>query len=202
MDHQAKFRPQSAHPWFRDGRAMRLPVEGTIARGSLTHDQHYSLGYLTSDGTESGTVTQFVSSLPPQLADQGESLVARGKQRYDIYCGVCHGPQGAGDGPVNQRAIELKETKWVPASNLLTQMIRDRADGQIFQAISDGVRSMPSYGSQIPPRDRWSIVAYVRQLQRTQPVAPEPAAPNVANQPGPTATEPTTATAENSSNSP
>ena len=52
-----------------------------------------------------------------------------------------------------------------------------RADGQLFQAITDGVRNMPSYGSQIPARNRWAIVAYVRQLQRTQPVAPEPATP-------------------------
>jgi mono/diheme cytochrome c family protein len=179
MDKQPKFGPQAAHPWFLDGRAMRLPVSGTIARGRLTHDQPYSLGYLTSDGTPQGTVTEFVKSLPSQLAEEGESLIARGKQRYGIYCALCHGATGAGDGPVNQRALELKETKWVPATNLMTQMIRDRADGQLFQAITDGVRNMPSYGAQISPRDRWAIVAYVRQMQATQPVAKEPASPPV-----------------------
>jgi hypothetical protein len=113
---------------------MRLPVEGTIARGHLTQDQHFALGYLTNDGTSAGTVTEFVKSLPPQLADHRESLQARGRDRFSIYCATCHGPLGAGDGPVSQRAIELKETKWVPATNLLTQMVRDRADGQLFQA--------------------------------------------------------------------
>ena len=181
MDKQAKFGPQSAHPWFLDRRAMRLPVEGTIFRGGLTHDQHFALGYLTSDGTSSGTVTEFVKSLPSQLANEVESLTERGGNRFSIYCATCHGSMGAGDGPTHQRAIELKETKWVPATNLLTQSIRDRADGQLFQAIADGVRNMPSYGSQIPQRDRWAIVAFVRQLQRTQPIAPEPAPPGALN---------------------
>lgn len=153
---------------------MRLPVAGTIARGRLLHDQHYSLGYLTNDGTPQGTVTEFVTSLPSQLAGEAEALINRGQQRYGIYCAVCHGASGAGDGPVNQRALELKESKWVPATNLMTQMIRDRAEGQLFQAITDGVRSMPSYGAQIAVRDRWAIVAYLRQLQASQPVAAEP----------------------------
>lgn len=176
MDHQAKFGPQDPHPWFTDGRAMRLPVEGTIARGRVQHNQHLALGYLTVDGTKSSAVTQFVSTLPPELTDDMPALLARGQDRYGIYCAVCHGNQGQGDGPVNLRALELKETKWVPATNLMTQMVRDRADGQLFQALTDGVRNMPSYGAQISTRDRWAIVAYVRQLQDNLPVAPDPAA--------------------------
>jgi len=78
--------------------------------------------------------------------------------------------------------LELKESKWVPPTNLLTQMIRDRSDGQLFQAVTDGVRSMPSYGSQIPVQDRWAIVAYIRQLQESLPVAPEPV-PDSTDQP-------------------
>lgn len=177
MDHQARFGPQDPHPWFNDGRAMRLPVEGTIARNRLQHDQHWSLGYFTSDGTRSSAVTHFATELPQQVQCELGELVERGENRYTIYCLVCHGPQGGGDGPVNQRAIELKETKWVPATNLMTQMVRDRADGQLFQAITDGVRNMPSYGAQISVRDRWAIVAYLRTLQANQPVAPEPLQP-------------------------
>lgn len=174
MDHQAKLGPQDPHPWFKDGRAMRLPIEGTIARGRLQHNQHFALGYLTADGTKSSAVTQFVPTLPSELNQDLPGLIQRGRDRYQIYCSVCHGAQGQGDGPVNQRAIELQETKWVPATNLMTQMVRDRADGQLFQALTDGVRNMPSYGSQISARDRWAIVAYVRQLQSELPVAPEP----------------------------
>ncbi|MEQ1826785.1 MAG: cytochrome c [Pirellula sp.] len=175
MDKQAKFKPQSSHPWYLDGRAMRLPLEGTMASGRLKHDQHYCLGYFTNDGTTGSPVKEFATSLPSQLQGNLDILIARGRERYGIYCTVCHGEFGAGDGPVNQRAIELKETKWVPTTNLMTQMVRDRADGQLFQAITDGVRNMPSYGAQCSTRDRWAIVAYVRHMQSVQPVAPEPA---------------------------
>lgn len=175
MDKQAKFGPQATHPWFKDGRAMRLPVEGTMARGRLKHDQHWTLGYFTDDGTPGGSPTEFVPSLPPQLDQQGEVLLARGLDRYTIYCSICHGVHGAGDGPISQRAVELRESKWVPPTNLMTQTIRNRRDGQLFQAISDGVRTMPSYGPLVPIEDRWAIVAYLRELQKNQPVAPEPA---------------------------
>lgn len=168
MDKQAKFGTQSAHPWFLDGRAMRQPVEGTIARGRLQHDEHFFHGYTTD--RQSGAI-QFVSVQPPQLTVD-KAFVGRGHGRYQIYCAVCHGNSGDGNGLVNQRAIELKEAKWVPATNLMTQEIRDRVDGQIFQAIRDGVRNMPSYKSQIDPRDRWAIVAYLRHLQASSPVAP------------------------------
>jgi mono/diheme cytochrome c family protein len=174
MDHQPRFGPQDPNPWFHDGRAMRLPIEGTIARGRLVSDQHLVLGYCTSDGTKASAVTEFAKELPESLRQDLESLVSRGENRYMVYCAVCHGTLGKGDGVINQRAIELKEAKWVPATNLLTQMIRDRADGQLFQAISDGVRSMPSYGAQISVRDRWAIVAFLRKLQRENPVAEEP----------------------------
>ncbi len=88
---------------------------------------------------------------------------------------------------MNQRALELKEAKWVPATNLMTQEIRDRAAGQLFQAIRDGVRNMPSYGAQITPHDRWAIVAYLRELQSTSPVAPPITAPTAT---APAATPP------------
>lgn len=168
MDKQAKFGTQASHPWFVDGRAMREPVEGTLARGGLQHDAHFFDGY-TKDAN-SGAI-QFLTGLPPRVAED-ERLLTRGRQRYKIYCAVCHGDSGTGDGLVNLKAIELKDPKWVPATNLMTQEIRDRADGQIYQAIRDGVRNMPSYKSQIVPRDRWAIVAYLRELQANSEIAP------------------------------
>ncbi len=175
MDKQAKFGTQVGHPWFLDGRAMRQPVEGTIARGRLQLDQHFYDGFTTDADT--GAI-QFVTSIPAQLPVD-DVLLERGRRRYQIFCAICHGESGDGSGPVNQRAMELKEAKWVPATNLLTQEIRDRADGQIFQAIRDGVRNMPAYKSQVDPQDRWAIVAHVRKLQATSPVAP-PANPALA----------------------
>lgn len=168
MDKQAKFGTQAAHPWFVDGRSMRLPIEGTIARGKLFDDEHFFAGYKQD---ESSGAIQFVGTIPAQLS-VNDAFVTRGHERFQIYCAVCHGPSGTGDGLVNLRAIELKESKWVPATNLMTQEIRDRPVGQVFQAIRDGVRNMPSYKSQISPRDRWAIVAYLRNLQAKSPVAP------------------------------
>lgn len=171
MDKQPKRGTQSSHDWFKDGRAMRLPVEGTLARGQLRHKEHWLNGYFTSVDSTTGTETlMFATSLPPELS-LDEKLLARGKERYAIYCALCHGDDGLGNGLINRRAVELKETKWVPATNLMTAEIRERADGQIFQAIRDGVRNMPAYGSQIDPDDRWAIVAWVRELQAHSPVA-------------------------------
>jgi mono/diheme cytochrome c family protein len=114
----------------------------------------------------------FATSFPPEIQVTDE-LLARGKERYTIFCALCHGNDGMGNGLVNQRAVERKEAKWVPATNLMTADIRGRADGQIFQAIRDGVRNMPAYGSQIEPADRWAIVAWVRELQIQTSVAPQ-----------------------------
>jgi mono/diheme cytochrome c family protein len=178
MDKQARFSAQAAHPWFEDGRAMRQPIEGTLARGHLHQDAHFFDGFTQ----QAVGGIQFVTTFPQQVTVD-RALIARGHDRYQIYCAVCHGLSGTGDGLVNQRALEMKEAKWVPATNLMTQDIRDRATGQLFQAIRDGVRNMPSYGAQIPPQDRWAIVAYLRELQSTSLVAPPAVASAAATSP-------------------
>ncbi|MDP1561916.1 MAG: cytochrome c [Pirellulaceae bacterium] len=169
MDQQPHRGPQRKHVEFLDGRAMRLPVEGTVSRGNDRRDDHWQRGlvYASSDPNSS---YEFAQQFPVGLTIDGEFL-KRGQQRYEIYCSVCHGVDGLGNGPVNRRAVELKEAKWVPATNLMTQEIRDRRDGQLVQAIRDGVRNMPAYRNQIDARDRWAIVAWVRQLQANSPVA-------------------------------
>ncbi len=173
MDKQPRRGAQASHDWFLDGRAMRLPVEGTIARGAFSHDEHLHNGYFTSvDATTGAETVMFATTLPPTLQQKGD-LLARGKERYAIYCALCHGNDGLGDGPINRRAIELKEGKWVSATNLMTADLRGRADGQLYQAIRDGVRNMPAYGAQINRDDRWAIVAWVRELQAQSPVAPQ-----------------------------
>ncbi|MBA3312776.1 MAG: DUF3341 domain-containing protein [Planctomycetaceae bacterium] len=97
-----------------------------------------------------------------------ERLMARGQQKYEIYCAPCHGLGGYGDGLVNRRALDLKAPTWVPVPSLHAPQTRKRADGYIYGAITQGVRKMPAYGSQIKPDDRWAIVLYVRALQRSQ----------------------------------
>jgi mono/diheme cytochrome c family protein len=94
--------------------------------------------------------------------------VERGQQRFNIYCAVCHGTDGYGNGPVNNRAVQRQEQKWVPAANLHSDVVRSRPDGHIFNTITNGIRNMAGYGSQIPVQDRWAIVAYLRALQLSQ----------------------------------
>ena len=152
---------------------MRPKIPGTVARNDLEDDNHFYRGFtrqLSADG-KSWTVT-FDPGLPSQLPIT-DALVKRGEQRFNIYCYVCHGYDGSGHGPVNQRAMELQMIpaegmSWTPAAILTSDTVRKEPDGKIFNTITNGIRSMPSYGSQIPAEDRWAIVAYVRALQFSQ----------------------------------
>jgi mono/diheme cytochrome c family protein len=156
MDNQPKFKAQKANPLFADGRAMRLPPADTVARGEARTD---SLLYA---GRESGAwATRFPQPVTP-------ALVARGQERFRIFCAPCHGLSGYGDGLVAKRADRLQEGTWTPPASFHTDLVRQRPAGQLFNTITNGVRNMPSYGAQIPPADRWAIVAYVRALQRSQ----------------------------------
>lgn len=97
-----------------------------------------------------------------------QSTIERGQKRYNIYCSVCHGLAGDGDGLVSQRAIEREQATWVPPTNLHTDYLLTQPDGKIFNTITHGIRKMKGYGDQIPPEDRWAIVTYVRALQKTR----------------------------------
>lgn len=163
MDNQPKFRAQHANPLFADGRAMRPPVAGTVARGRLEADDHYYRGVV-----DNGWSTTF----PPQV-QVNLDLVHRGQDRFNIYCTPCHGYAGYGDGMVNERAMELVNravngTTWVQSKNIHEQLIREQPLGQTFNTITNGVRNMAGYAAQISTEDRWAIVAYVKALQRSQ----------------------------------
>ena len=156
MDNQPRFKSQQENPLFADGRAMRPPVAGTVARGSLMEDDRLALGM--ADG-------KWTTTFPMPLS---ETLLRRGHQRFDVYCSPCHGLAGYGDGLVAKRADRLQEGTWVPPSSLHDETVRARDVGHLFNTITNGIRTMPAYGSQIPVVDRWAIVAYVRALQRSQ----------------------------------
>jgi mono/diheme cytochrome c family protein len=163
MDNQPKFRAQHANPLFADGRAMRPPVAGTVARGRLEADDHYYRGVV-----DNGWSTTF----PPQV-QVNLDLVHHGQDRFNIYCTPCHGYAGYGDGTVNERAMELVNlgrngTTWVQSKNMHEQLIREQPLGQTFNTITNGVRNMSGYAAQISTEDRWAIVAYVKALQRSQ----------------------------------
>ena len=163
MDNQPKFRAQQANPLFLDGRAMRPPVPGTVARGELDEDDHFIRGRIGN---------QWAATLPDQI-EVNMALLEHGRERFNIYCQPCHGLAGYGDGIVNERAMQLVETGtngtvWVQPKSLHEEAIRTQPVGQIFNTITNGIRNMPRYDSQIPVEDRWTIVAYVKALQRSQ----------------------------------
>jgi len=156
MDNQQRFKAQQANTMFADGRAMRPPVEGTVARGGQRDDDALYRGR-TDDG--------WVTASPVEVS---MSLLERGHDRYQVFCSPCHGLAGYGDGIVASRATALAEGTWTPPSSFHTDLVRQRPDGHLFNTISNGIRNMPAYGPQIPVHDRWAIVAYVRALQRSQ----------------------------------
>jgi mono/diheme cytochrome c family protein len=165
MDVQAKYLPQTANAMFADGRAMRPVPAGTVARGALRADDAFFRGRAGGD---------WVPSVPAAAADSlgaWSALLARGRERYDIFCATCHGLSGHGDGMISRRALELAEqglANWTPPSSLHDDVVRGRPDGHLFNTITNGIRTMPAYGPQIAPADRWAVVAYVRALQRSQ----------------------------------
>lgn len=151
MDNQPKYKAQAASPFFADGRASHLPVEGTIARGQLKEDDALFTGK---------TGGEYVKTIPLPI---NEALLRRGQERFNISCAPCHGRTAYGNGMVAQRA----NGALVPA-NLHEERIRQVPDGYIFDVITNGVRTMQSLRHQIPEQDRWAIIAYVRALQRSQ----------------------------------
>ena len=108
---------------------------------------------------------KFTTALPiePTL-----EAVQRGQVTFNIYCSPCHGVGGFGNGLVNLRASQLKQATWLQPSNLHSKTTRARPNGYLYDAITNGVRKMPAYGTQIELADRWAIVLYIRALQKSQ----------------------------------
>jgi len=166
MDNQPRYKAQMESPLFADKRAMRLPVAGTVPQGRPGIDAHLNLGVV--DG-------EWATVLPPSIEITPEFLT-RGQNRFDIYCAVCHGADGSGNGMIDARVQELLEsnpqeiqqTSWVAPANYHTDQVRSRPVGHIFNTITNGIRNMPPYGKQLSVEDRWAVVAYVRALQRSQ----------------------------------
>jgi mono/diheme cytochrome c family protein len=148
MDVQPKVKPQSASAFFYDGSGMRTPVEGTVAR-----EEPVALGAaVTGKGADGNPVAASPIEVTPEL-------VARGRDRFAIFCLPCHGERADGNGMLKQRA-------GVQSANLLEDRIRQMPDGQIFDTVTNGLGLMPGYRYPIPAHDRWAIIAYVRQLQQ------------------------------------
>lgn len=149
MHDQPKFKPLMANDFFADGMASRGAVEGTVARGHLTTDDHLFQGKI---GSEPATAFPF----PIAKAD-----VERGRERFNIYCAPCHGELGDGEGMVVKRGF-----RHPPSFHAAS--VRDAPVGHYFDVVTNGFGAMPSYASRIAVNDRWAIIAYVRALQLSQ----------------------------------
>jgi mono/diheme cytochrome c family protein len=163
MHQQPRYNAQGSSVFFSDGRAMRPLVPHTVAQ-EMEPELEVETGW--SDDRQTWVLT-----IPVPVVDGFggmAELVARGQDRYDIYCSACHGFAGDGDGAVAQRAGGP-----ISPPTYHADAIRRMPDGQMFATISRGVRNMPAHGHSIPPRDRWAIVGYVRALQLSQAQAPQ-----------------------------
>lgn len=147
MRFQGRYDPQVDRPFFSDNRSSREPVPGTVAVGMLKEDESFYTGL-------SGN--QYIGRNPRKI---DADLLQYGQRRFNTYCTPCHDRTGQGRGIVAQRAI------WIP-TNLTEDRVKQFNDGEIFNVITHGRRSMPSYRFQISEADRWAIIAYVRVLQR------------------------------------
>lgn len=158
MDSEPKYKAQRENSFFADNRADRPAIDGTVAVGDSRDDDHFY------KGKQSGTWSR---TFPSEIA-LNEATMDRGRQRFGIYCTPCHGQVGQGDGMVAKRADLLQQGTWVSPTNITQPYLREMPVGQLFNSITNGVRTMPAYGPQIKTEDRWAIIMYVRALQRSR----------------------------------
>ena len=152
MARQPKAKPLSPSDFFADGRSERPLLENTVARGSIDDDNL--------------AVAKDSNAFPIKL---DQDLMERGRQRYKIFCTPCHGLQGDGNGMVAMRGMKHPPTYHQPR-------LRQVPNGYLYDVITNGFGAMLGYSAQIPPRDRWAIIAYLRalQLSRNTPVSELP----------------------------
>jgi hypothetical protein len=149
MHDQPKFIPQRGTTFFADGRSARPQVENTVARGQLHEDSYFYTGMV--NGAEGATMP-----FPVTL-----DVLARGQERYNVYCTPCHSRVGNGAGMIVQRGYSK-------AGNFHTMRLQAAPLGHFFNVISNGYGSMPDYSAQLTPADRWAVVAYIKALQLSQ----------------------------------
>jgi len=150
MHVQPRYNPLARSDFFDDHRSARPLVEGTVARGELHDDTYFYTGKL---GSNPGDYMPFAIT---------KADLERGRIRFNIYCSPCHSRLGDGNGYIPSRGFSRKP----PSFHI--ERLEKAPVGYIFNVMTEGFGIMPDYASQIPPRDRWCIVAYIRALQLSQ----------------------------------
>jgi len=150
MHVQPRQNPLSRSDFFSDQRSERPPVYGTVARGQLHEDSYFYTGKV---GNNPGDAMPFPVT---------KEVLERGQERFNIFCAPCHSRVGDGNGFVPSRGF----SKMPPSFHIAR--LQKAPLGYFYDVITEGFGIMPDYASQIPPQDRWDIVAYVRALQLSQ----------------------------------
>lgn len=174
MQDQPRYKSYKKSDWFADKRASRDLPAGTVPRGYLREDKALYQGkkegvtaaqvaqaQTTTDANGNTLIATFPDAVEEFPVPVTEELINRGEQRYKIYCIVCHGPNGNGDGMIVRRGFSKP-----PTYN--DDRLRNAPVGHFFDVMTNGWGKMNSYASQISVADRWAIVAYIRALQISQ----------------------------------
>jgi mono/diheme cytochrome c family protein len=154
LDHQFKAIPQSPNTFFADGKSLREPVEGTVARGT----QVYTLSAGDIDAAETANVE-------PADLPKTEFVLARGQNRFNTFCAPCHNYDAKSQSKLVQRGA------WAGIPDLTRPETQALSNARIFHVISAGQNLMPSYADKIDPIDRWAIIRYLRKLQGVEGIA-------------------------------
>jgi mono/diheme cytochrome c family protein len=149
MHDAPRYEPLEASTFFADGRSSRTLVANTVARGQLREDRHLYEGIV--DGRPAETFPMPVTA----------QMLARGQERFNVFCSPCHGRTGEGDGMIVQRGFRKP-----PSYH--EDRLRNAPVGYFFDVMTHGFGAMQDYSAQVPVADRWAIAAYIRALQFSQ----------------------------------
>ncbi len=148
--------------FFDDGVGSRMPVENTVQYGMAMLDDHYYTGMVNGE---------FAMELPPQIEVNAE-LLERGRERYEIFCSMCHGLAGYGNGMIISRGFKEPTSYHYDPESETPRRLLEAGPGYFFDVITNGFGTMYSYAGRVPVEDRWAIAAYIKVLQRSQNVPP------------------------------
>jgi len=172
MQDQPRYKAYKKSEFFSDNRASRDTPQGAVARGQLHENKAFYTGKIdnpnpnvqvetTTNAAGNTIVTSFPNDVTEFPIPVTEELVNRGENRYNIYCIVCHGPLGNGDGMVVRRGFS-------PPPTYHDDRLRNAPVGHFFDVMTNGWGKMNSYASVLSAADRWAIVSYIRTLQVSQ----------------------------------
>ena len=148
-DQEGKYETYETSDLFEDGTSARPLIEGTVTRTRGDVNEAFFTGQ-----DANGLLTE--SPIPIT-----EETLARGQERYNIYCSPCHNFNGNGMGMIVQKGF-------VQPASFHEQRLQQSPVGYFYNAITNGFGRMYSYASRIPPEDRWAISAYIKTMQFSQ----------------------------------